>query len=166
MYTKCIKTIYRYTYLLLFAQRKFISIIHCYSFNLLLFLLQKAKKSKKQKIETATSDSAVEDGPSTSKQARLEQPVTSDAKLTNGSKESKVVANGNSKLTNGSKGSKSVANGSTVRNPLSAAADLLKPGSIQKDSSKSTAYKSLFTTSDRAKNQMKGHWVTSNPYWM
>lgn len=126
-------------------------------------LEKKAKKSKKQKVETASSSSGeCESGPSTSKQARLDLP---DSKLTNGIKDSK--------LANGEKGSKSVANetkqkltnGSTVRS-LNDKIDLPKGGSIQKDPKASTAYKSLFTSSDRAKNQMKGHWVTSNPYWM
>ncbi|XP_052775085.1 replication termination factor 2-like [Mya arenaria] len=130
-------------------------------------LEKKAKKAKKHKAETATSDSAAECGPSTSKQARLEQPVNGDTKLTNGSKVSKVVANDNKKLTNGSKGSKTLANGTTVRNPLLATADLpTTSSSIQKDPKSSAAYKNLFTSCDRAKRQMKGHWVTSNPYWM
>ena len=38
-----------------------------------------------------------------------------------------------------------------------------KPKSLQKDSSKSSAYKSLFTSSEKAKGQAKGHWVTYNP---
>ncbi|XP_053395259.1 replication termination factor 2-like [Mercenaria mercenaria] len=136
---------------------------------------KKAKKSKKQKCETATSSSAAdaESGPSSSKKAKLD---ATDSKLTNGFNGDSKLTNGNkgdSKLTNGSKGSKFTAedskqkltNGSTVRN-LNDKMDLHKPGSIQKDPKASTAYKSLFTSSDKAKNQMKGHWVTSNPYWM
>ncbi len=38
----------------------------------------------------------------------------------------------------------------------------LKTG-IQEDSTASKAYKSLFTTSDKARNQPKAHWVTYNP---
>jgi hypothetical protein len=82
------------------------------------------------------------------------------------------LTNGHSELANGSKGSKftsdakeKMPNGGIVRN-LSDETDLFKKGSIQKDPKASSAYKSLFTSSDRAKNQMKGHWVTSNPYWM
>ena len=38
-----------------------------------------------------------------------------------------------------------------------------KPNSIQSDPKASSAYKSLFTTSEKCKNQMKAHWVTHNP---
>lgn len=156
--------------------------------------MQKAKKSKKQKCETATSSSAADDecGPSTSKQPKLDLPQSEltngfkydlnlangrkgDSKLTNGFKDDLKLANGkkgDSKLTSGSKGSKVYAtdskqkltNGSTVRS-LNNKMDLPQNGSIQKDPTASAAFKSLFTSSDKAKNQMKGHWVTSNPYW-
>lgn len=146
-------------------------------------LEKKAKKSKKQKCETVTSSSVdTECGPSTSKQARLEEPqskltneINGFSKLTNGYKDDSKLANGikgESKLANGSKGGKLVGtdtkqkltNGSTVRS-LNDKIELPKSGSIQKDPKASSAYKSLFTSSDKAKNQMKGHWVTSNPYW-
>ncbi|KAL1117144.1 hypothetical protein AAG570_004472 [Ranatra chinensis] len=42
-----------------------------------------------------------------------------------------------------------------------------KPGNykIAKDPEASTAYKSLFTSSEKAKNQMKAHWITYNPFY-
>lgn len=135
-------------------------------------LEKKAKKSKKQKVETASSASsaASDTGPSTSKQARLD---LADSKLTSGVRDNKLT-NGfkDSKLTNGEKGSKSIAmdtkqkltNGSTVRS-MNDTVDLSKASSIQKDPKASAAFKSLFTSCNKAKNQMKGHWVTSNPYW-
>ena len=127
----------------------------------MVLIFQKAKKSKKEKCETATSSSAAEadSGPSTSKKAKLD---ISDSKLTN---QDSTLANGStkgSKVTMDSK--QKLTNGSTVRN-LSDETSLFKKGSIQKDPKASTAYKSLFTSSDKARNQMKGHWVTSNPYW-
>ncbi|XP_060590696.1 replication termination factor 2-like [Ruditapes philippinarum] len=124
-------------------------------------LEKKAKKSKKQKCETATSSSAAEadNGPSTSKKAKLD---TSDSKLTNGHS---ALANGSKGLKFTSDAKEKMPNESIARN-LNDETDLFKKGSIQKDPKASSAYKSLFTTSDRAKNQMKGHWVTSNPYWM
>ena len=38
-----------------------------------------------------------------------------------------------------------------------------KAKNIQSDPKASAAYKSLFTSSDKCKNQMKAHWVTHNP---
>jgi hypothetical protein len=61
------------------------------------------------------------------------------SKLPNGSLRS------NSKLTNGKSGEKS--------------------SSIQKDSNATDTYKSLFTTSKKAKNQQSAHWVTFNPFY-
>ncbi|XP_052257451.1 replication termination factor 2-like [Dreissena polymorpha] len=119
---------------------------------------KKSKKAKKQKLETVPSESSLESGPSTSKQPKMEKPVTKDSKLTNGNKVSKVVANGSQKPSNG-------IIGATVRNPLGTSLDLPTSGSVQKDPKTSATYKSLFTSSDKAKNQMKGHWVTCNPYW-
>jgi len=40
-----------------------------------------------------------------------------------------------------------------------------KPHTIQEDPNASKVYKSLFTTSDAAKNQPKAHWVTYNPLY-
>jgi len=42
-----------------------------------------------------------------------------------------------------------------------------KPGQsdVQKDETKSTVFKSLFTTCESAKNQPKAHWVTYNPLY-
>ncbi len=40
-----------------------------------------------------------------------------------------------------------------------------KTKTIQEDPSASDVYKSLFTTSAKAKNQQKAHWVTFNPQY-
>lgn len=37
--------------------------------------------------------------------------------------------------------------------------------SVAKDPNASTVYKSLFTSSSRAQNQMKAHWITYNPFY-
>lgn len=37
--------------------------------------------------------------------------------------------------------------------------------SVAKDPSASTVYKSLFTSSSKAQNQMKAHWITYNPFY-
>ena len=122
-------------------------------------IFQKAKKAKKQKSEKTASDDT-EPGPSTSKQMRLDdkdkEPVNGirDSKLTNGMKDSKVTgskdAGGKSKIVNGK---------------LNGHSDSGKTGSIQSDPKASAAYKSLFTSCDKAKQQAKAHWVTYNPHW-
>lgn len=138
-------------------------------FTSLLFIhLQKAKKSKKQKTD-ASEEADAECGPSTSKQPKFSEPVSKDSKLTNGTTVPKTVNGTSQKLTNGNKASKltsqTLTNGSTVRNPLNSGLDLPTGSSIQRDPKASAAYKSLFTSCNKAKNQQKGHWVTSNPYW-
>jgi hypothetical protein len=40
-----------------------------------------------------------------------------------------------------------------------------KVKTIQDDPNVSDVYKSLFTSSDKAKNQQKAHWVTFNPQY-
>lgn len=45
------------------------------------------------------------------------------------------------------------------------AADAKKPKNIQEDPNASDVYKSLFNTHEKAKNQMKGNWVTFNPQY-
>ena len=40
-----------------------------------------------------------------------------------------------------------------------------KTKTIQDDPNASETFKSLFTSSDRAKNQQKAHWVTFNPQY-
>jgi len=48
----------------------------------------------------------------------------------------------------------------TLRLPTGAEAT-----AIQLDPTKSKTYKSLFTTSDRGKQQPRAHWVTHNPQY-
>jgi hypothetical protein len=36
---------------------------------------------------------------------------------------------------------------------------------ISNDPEASTVFKSLFTSSDKAKNQTKAHWITYNPFY-
>ena len=43
--------------------------------------------------------------------------------------------------------------------------DAKKPKSIQEDPNASDVFKSLFNTSEKAKNQTRGHWVTFNPQY-
>ena len=121
---------------------------------------QKAKKAKKQKADTSAADTS-EVGPSSSKQIKLDdndrEPVNGvkDTKLTNGSKESKVM---------GSKGAEGKIK--TMNGNLNGYSDIVKKTvSIQKDPKASSAYKSLFTSCDKAKNQASAHWVTYNPHW-
>jgi hypothetical protein len=45
------------------------------------------------------------------------------------------------------------------------AAAINKKPSVQNDPNSSDVFKSLFTTSDKAKNQQKAHWVTFNPQY-
>lgn len=40
-----------------------------------------------------------------------------------------------------------------------------KPKTIQEDPTKTAAYKSLFNTCEKAKNQMQPHWITHNPLY-
>lgn len=43
--------------------------------------------------------------------------------------------------------------------------DAAHTASVQDDPNASAVFKSLFTTSEEAKNQPKGHWVTYNPLY-
>ena len=47
----------------------------------------------------------------------------------------------------------------------SASANAKKVKSVQDDPNASSVYKSLFTSSEKAKNQQKAHWVTFNPQY-
>lgn len=98
--------------------------------------------------------------PGPSKQQKTSE--TGKSKLTNGTahSDSKSAngkhAQGSSKLTNGKLNAASqLSNGKTDNGKMS----------IQKDPSASSTYKSLFTSSDKAKNQTKAHWVTYNPFF-
>lgn len=73
-----------------------------------------------------------------------------------------------SKLANGthSKVGAGLLNGKAASSAKSAS-DEKKPKSIQNDPNASSAYKSLFNTCEKAKNQQQPHWITHNPlfYW-
>lgn len=119
---------------------------------------KKAKKASKHKSSSEASTS--EEVPGPSKQQKTSE--TSKSKLTNGTahSDSKLsngkVAQGSSKLTNGKLHAASqLSNGKTDNGKTS----------IQKDPTASSTYKSLFTSSDKAKNQSKAHWVTYNPFF-
>lgn len=119
---------------------------------------KKAKKAQKHKTSEEPTTSEVNGEPS-SKQSKVETVSSSamsnatastSGQLTNGhfDKKSKLPngsLSSNSKLTNGKSGEKS--------------------SSIQKDSNATDTYKSLFTTSKKAKNQQSAHWVTFNPFY-
>ena len=112
-------------------------------------LEKKAKKKAKSSTATRTTaeNGTSEDGPSTSKKAKLDETSTVngkvDGKLVNGT----AVGASTSKVVNGSSD------------------DKLKFKSIQQDPKASSVFKSLFTTSEKAKKQPKGHWVTYNPQY-
>ena len=94
------------------------------------------------------------------------EPVSGhmDSKLTNGFKDSKLTNGFKDSKLNGTKlaGSKP----KTVNGTLNGHSDIVKKtGSIQSDPKASAAYKSLFTSSEKAKNQASAHWVTYNPHW-
>jgi hypothetical protein len=101
------------------------------------------------------------DGPSQKIQKMNEQPSTS--KMLQISTSKLAGANGTtSKLAK--KGSK-LANGAPVDgSKLPGKSDgKSKYKTVQEDPSKTSAYKSLFTTHKKAINQTKAHWVTYNP---
>ena len=108
-------------------------------------LEKKAKKKAKSSAAATAENGTSEDGPSTSKKAKLDEKETVNGKV--GGK----VVNGTS-----AGGSSKVVNGKT---------DEKKFKSIQQDPKASSVFKSLFTTCDKAKNQPKGHWVTYNPQY-
>lgn len=75
---------------------------------------------------------------------------STNGKLTNGISDKKIklpnkTSNSKLKMTNGKQGDKAE--------------------SIQKDTTTTDVYKSLFTTSKKAKNQQSAHWVTFNPFY-
>ncbi|ESO87732.1 hypothetical protein LOTGIDRAFT_219929 [Lottia gigantea] len=103
-----------------------------------------AKKAGKHKVSTDTSP----DGPQSSKSAKLD-----DQKAGPSSKDIK------SKLSNGKPDLKSKATNGKLEEKEA------KIKSIQDNPNVSATYKSLFTTSSKAKNQEKAHWVTFNPMY-
>ncbi|KAK3091639.1 hypothetical protein FSP39_021444 [Pinctada imbricata] len=109
-------------------------------------LEKKAKKAHKHALSCdengeSTGDSTT-DGPSVKKHKKLEES-SAKGKLTNGIPVKSSKLNG-------------LANGKT---------DDKTKISVQKDPSASSAYKSLFTSSDKAKKQGSAHWVTYNPFY-
>ncbi|XP_033737489.1 replication termination factor 2-like isoform X2 [Pecten maximus] len=119
-------------------------------------LEKKSKKAQKHKVPEAAAGSASQEFESAtaSKLSRIE-PGTSQNGLTNG------TSSHISKLANGKADSRSRRmNGKTE--------EAKKPkngGSVQDNPKASKVYKSLFTTSDLAKNQQNAHWVTFNPQY-
>ncbi|XP_041357172.1 replication termination factor 2-like isoform X2 [Gigantopelta aegis] len=114
---------------------------------------KKLRKAQKHTIADIIIDSVAEDGPTTSKRVRFTQSAGQKNKLVTGTSASRP--NGmdtrlehKSKPTNGKAEDKST-----------------KSTGIQEDPTTSTVYKSLFTSSDKAKNQQKAHWVTFNPMY-
>ena len=98
--------------------------------------------------ESTSSDSPSSDGASSSKQSKQDEKVGESLKdrlAKNG------LAMGKDKLP-----AKSV-NGKTKSDK--------KTKTIQEDPKSSKAFKSLFTTSEKAQQQGKAHWVTYNPFY-
>ncbi|KAK7502124.1 hypothetical protein BaRGS_00006488 [Batillaria attramentaria] len=126
-------------------------------------LAKKAKKAGKHTLSTETATS--EEGPSSSKKPCPEASTSTKSRLlTNGAAEDK------SGLTNGSSGKSKLTSGddrqkAKLANGAKGDSKLTKPKTIQEDPKASSVYKSLFTTSAAAKNQMQGHWVTYNPQY-
>ena len=91
-----------------------------------------------------------------SKKHKLESASTAEEEASTSSKRSKdsgeSAAKSTSKLANGVHSKSSTT---TAKDP--------KPKNIQSDPSATKAFKSLFTTSEKAKNQPAPHWVTYNP---
>jgi hypothetical protein len=111
------------------------------------------KKAKKKKAEAALGSA---DGASSSKQAKIEPEKNGTSKMETGGKD---VKDPKSKLHNGAVGGSSkLANGKQEEKGT-------KVKSIQEDPTASKAYKSLFTSSEKCKNQPKAHWVTHNPLY-
>ncbi|KAL8622449.1 hypothetical protein ACOMHN_034114 [Nucella lapillus] len=138
-------------------------------------LAKKAKKSGKRSApaETVTS----EDGPSSAKRSSPEPSTSSSSvgtsagsKLANGTTQHRSkLANGSSadsKLTNGSRVGRKLTSGSSGGRKLTNGdKDAKKTKTIQDDPKASAVYKSLFNTCDKAKRQIRGHWVTFNPQY-
>ena len=70
-----------------------------------------------------------------------------------------------SKPTSSSASSSSLAHGSINGAAAASGSNVKKVKSVQDDPNASSVYKSLFTSSDKAKNQQKAHWVTFNPQY-
>lgn len=107
-----------------------------------------AKKAKKKKAEATVSSASAANGDM--------DPGPSDAKKHKGNPDKDTtskVRESKTKLTAGgsSAGEKPEEKGEK------------KVTSIQNDPKASKAFKSLFTTSDKARSQPKAHWVTYNP---
>jgi len=116
---------------------------------------QKQKQRKeaiaKAKLEKASKPTPTEvTGASASALTIKDEPTTSKKESTN-KKRSIDSVGGLGSLASGSKVHASDSN--------------KKPKTIQEDPSASDVYKSLFTTSAKAKNQQKAHWVTFNPQY-
>jgi len=121
-------------------------------------LARDLKKNKKRSAAAATvTSSAGQEAEEKSTAIKTEVPSTSNTSTTsNASRQS----NGQSQV--GQKSNKIVK-------PIPTAAPALKKFksdySVASDPNVSDTYKSLFTTSDKAKEQGKAHWVTYNPFY-
>ena len=120
-------------------------------------------------MESADQKNKLVNGISASGSVTTNVSVEQTSKATNGKTEDRSAkqANGktedrSAKQANGKTEDRSAkqANGKTEDK-------LSKLKGIQDDPTTSKVYKSLFTSSDKAKNQQKPHWVTFNPmyYW-
>ncbi|XP_050403770.1 replication termination factor 2 [Patella vulgata] len=110
---------------------------------------KKAKKAGKHKATSSSTDLSTDGEPSsklTKREKDKEVAVASSSKVDVKSK----LINGKPDLK--SKPSRGKAEEKTIK-------------SIQNDPNASATYKSLFTTSSRAKNQQQAHWVTFNPMY-
>ncbi|XP_014666108.1 PREDICTED: protein RTF2 homolog [Priapulus caudatus] len=121
-------------------------------------LAKQEKKSRKKKLQT--------NGVCTN-----EKPACKQMKLTNGSALPSASSSSSSGTTtslqkNGVVPKRGIVPSSSQRSDNGTkSADKISNGLIADDPNASKVYKSLFTTSDKAKQQGKAHWITYNPFY-
>jgi hypothetical protein len=118
------------------------------------------KRQNKNETETATSSETVPTVASTSSEAKKIQngsvppTASTSSNQSNGLKSSGLPARKAGTEPVGPKDSK-IAKGSKLNGSYS----------VRNDPNVSDTYKSLFTSSEKAKEQQKAHWVTYNPFY-
>lgn len=132
-------------------------------------LKQEAKKTKKSsKIistsSTETSEEKPKDTPSTSSSDAASSSLKVNKETTSKDVKEAPAANGSLKRPHSNVAATTSKKAEADKKDAKAS-DAKKVKSIQEDPNASAVYKSLFTSSDRAKNQTKAHWVTFNPQY-
>jgi len=116
---------------------------------------QQSSKTKKQSQDTANGAGNIDDSkPSTSGvQTKSSSSTTEKRKTTDGTSTTIKVE------------SEIKATAPKRKDDINGASNSKKAKTIQEDPNASKVFKSLFTTSEAAKNQPKAHWVTHNPLY-